>query len=260
MNWTSEKENLGRELTILLYENGMIKTWFRDNPEGWQLISGIWSPFYIQLRPLSSYPQSKIILARVGTAIGRMILEEISDANKLIGIASAGIPIAIAATIFSGIPSCYTRKLEGVKTIEHFKKRLTQYGEHSLVEGLIEDNDNLVLVDDLVTKFDSKVIALEQVKYEIRRREQISRQLNTTCKHVAVLLDREQGAAKMAEHLGLTLHSLIPFKTKGITWLREKMSLKEYSVIKDYLHNEKEYQNKERQEELSKIALNRQKE
>lgn len=258
MEWALEKEELGKELTILLYENGMIKTWFRDNPAGWRLISGLWSPFYIQLRPLSSYPNSKTILNKVGTAMGRLLMEEIPEANRIVGIASAGIPIAIATTIFSGIPSCYTRKLEGVKTIEDFEKRVKEYGEHSLVEGMLEDNDNVVLVDDLATKFDSKAIAFEQVKYEIRKREkEMGTKLNITCKHVAVLLDREQGATEKAESLGVTLHSLIPFKTKCTTWLKERMADEEYNVIRDYLQNEKTYQSKEKQDELYKIALKR---
>ncbi len=258
MKWTSEKEKLGKEIAILLYDNGMIKTWFRDNPEGWRLISGLWSPFYIQLRPLSSYPNSREILTKVGTAMGRMIQEEAPEANKLVGIASAGIPIAIAVTIFSGTPSCYTRKLEGVKTIEDFEKKLSQYGEHSLMEGILEDNDNLVFIDDLVTKFDSKAIALEQVKYEIKRREkETAKKINITCKHVAVLLDREQGAAEKARSLGITMHHLIPFKSKGITWLKERITSEEYGVIKDYLQNEKEYQSKQKQDKLYRMALKR---
>lgn len=258
MEWISEKEKLGKEIAILLYEHGMIKTWFRDNPEGWRLISGVWSPFYIQLRPLSSYPNSKEILVKVGATMGKMILKEAPEVNKIVGIASAGIPIAIAATIFSGIPSCYTRKLEGIKTIEDFEKKISQYGEHLLVEGMLEDKDNLVLVDDLVTKFDSKAIALEQVKYEIKRREkETGKKLDINCKHVAVLLDREQGAAEKAASLNITMHSLIPFKTKCIAWLKERMTDEEYNVIKDYLHNEKEYQSKQKQDELYRAALKR---
>jgi len=32
MGWQAEKEQVGRALIRALYEHGMIRTWFRDNP------------------------------------------------------------------------------------------------------------------------------------------------------------------------------------------------------------------------------------
>ena len=51
MGWSEEKDQHGKEIIGMLYDQGMIRTWYRDKPEGWTLVSGIWSPFYIQLRP-----------------------------------------------------------------------------------------------------------------------------------------------------------------------------------------------------------------
>lgn len=247
MTWMEEKELLGKEIMGLLYEKRMIRTWYRDEPRGWTLISGIWSPFYIQLRPLCSFPD---ILKKVGTALGQMIQNEIPEANRVVGIAMAGIPIATAIALVEGIPATFTRKLEGVRTLEDLQAVIKKYGEHALLEGELTDGDSLVIVDDLVTKFDSKLIGIEQVKFEVERRG--LKDVKTDA--VVVLLDREQGASDIAKQHGFALHSLIPFKSKGISWLANKVSSTELTIIEDYLENPKKYQNVELQKDLEEKA------
>jgi uridine monophosphate synthetase len=207
MSWREEKENVGKELIRALYEQGMIKTWFRDNPQGWTLVSGLWSPLYIQLRPLSSYPE---LLKKVGDALGRLIKAECNAANRIIGVATAGIPIATAVSLAANIPSCFTRKLEGVRSLDDFNKFVKGYGEHSMIEGVLEDGDAVGIVDDLVTKFDSKVLAIKQLEFELTVRGL----KDVTCSDVIVVLDREQGATEIARDNGMELHSLIPFMSK----------------------------------------------
>jgi uridine monophosphate synthetase len=247
VTWTVEKEFLGKEITELLYEKRLIRTWYRDEPQGWTLISGIWSPFYIQLRPLCSFPD---ILRKVGTAMGKMIQNEIPETNKVVGVAMAGIPIATAIALVEDIPGTFTRKLEGVRTLKDLQTVIKQYGEHALLEGELTDRDSLVLVDDLVTKFDSKLIGIEQVKFEVERRG--LKDVKTDA--VVVLLDREQGASGIAKQHGVALHSLIPFKSKGIGWLADKMSSMELTIIEDYLENPEKYQNAELQKDLRNKA------
>ncbi|RLG71692.1 MAG: hypothetical protein DRO11_03885, partial [Methanobacteriota archaeon] len=93
MSWEREREELGRTLVRELHQLGLIKTWARNKPEGWKLVSGLWCPFYIQLRPLCSYPK---LLEMVGRGVARLVEEEIGEANRLVGLAAAGIPIAVA--------------------------------------------------------------------------------------------------------------------------------------------------------------------
>jgi len=230
-----------KEIMAELYGHGLIKTWFRDRPEGWKLVSGLWSPFYIQLRSLPSYPS---LLKKIGQQMGEMIKKK-CDVDRVLGIAMAGIPIAAAISVEHGIPLCYTRKLEGVTSLEKLNISATKYGEHSLVEGEIKDGDKFVAVDDLVTKFDSKLIAIEQLKMEGKRRG-----VEVECRDVAVIIDREQGAAKIAKEHGIRLHALIPFKSRGIEWLKDFITDREYEVIRDYLNNSEKYQDKEKRREL----------
>lgn len=246
----ADRDTLGKEIIRDLYQEGMIRTWYRDRPSGWTLVSGLWSPFYIQLRPLCSYPTT---LKKVGQALGRVVKDEIGEGCKLVGVAMAGIPLAVAVSILEDMPSLYTRKLEGVGSAEEIRKAIEKYGEHSMLEGDLRDRDNLVIVDDLVTRFDSKLIAIEQVKYEAERRG-LS---NVRCENVVVLLDREQGAEEAAKKHGIGLHSLIPFLSRGIAWLEEFLSETEYSVITDYLSDPDKYQDKGVQTGLKNEARNR---
>ena len=248
MTWKDEKEELGKEITCLLYEKGLIKTWYRDNPRGWTLVSGLWSPFYIQLRPLASYPE---LLRKVGYALGKIIKEECKDVNKVVGVAMTGIPIASAIAILKGIPSLWTRKID-VRSSDDFKKYIQSYGEHTLVEGEFEEGDWMVVIDDLATKFDSKLVAIEQIRHEAKKRGS-----KVECKDVVVLLDREQGAAEVAAQHGISFYSLIPFKSKGIEWLKSKVSKIEYEVISGYLQDETKYQDAEVQKELYEIVFKR---
>ncbi|MHA1821197.1 MAG: orotate phosphoribosyltransferase [Promethearchaeota archaeon] len=240
--WASEKEILGKEIVLDLYKYGMIRTWYRHKKEGWTLHSGLWSPVYINLRNLPSYPG---LFRKVGSALASLIKNECGNVSYLVGIATAGVPIASAVAISGSIPMGYTRKVEGVKDIGSFRSKIAEYGQHTLVEGDFKDGETIALVDDLVTRLTSKLIAVEQVRYELENRK-----INATCNDIIVLLDREQGAKKMAAENGLNLYALIPFRTKGLSWLKKALSGVEYRVIKDYLENPEKYQDKDSRESL----------
>ncbi len=213
----------------------MLLTSERDRPEGWTLISGLWSPFYIQLRLVSSFPDT---LAKVGQAMTQMIREEAPHVNKLVGIAFAGVPIATTISLESKIPAVHTRKLTGVKSAEDLQNALQSYGQHTLVEGVLEDGDSLCLIDDLVTGLTSKVTARAQVKAELDRRGI----QNATCDDIAVLVDRQQGATEAAQKAGMKLHSLIGFVDEGLPLLKGIMSENEHKTVSDYLADPKAFQ------------------
>lgn len=245
IDWKEYKENAGKSIIKRLYTSGMIKTWYRDKPDGWTLLSELWSPFYIQLRILPSYPDA---LQNVGFALGELIMKECPGVDRIIGVAMAGVPIAAAITTEAQIPSCYTRKVEA-KSVEDFNSFIKDYGEHSLIEGVIESGDKIVIVDDLVTRFDSKEIALAQFNYELELRG-----IDAICSDVVVLFDREQGAEESAKEQGIMLHSLIPFKSKGIEWLSGVLEPRERDVLADYLENPEKYQDAGIQAELQQEA------
>ena len=236
------KENL----LAKFYEWGMIKTWYRDQPEGWKLVSGLWSPVYINLRDLPSYPE---VFREVALELGRMVKE--SNVDRIVGVASAGVPIASAISYEYRIPMLYTRKLEGVKNLEELEKKIREYGAHRLVEGRMENGDELGLVDDLITKADSKLIARSQVLHEAEKRG-----VDVSCDKVFVVFDREQGGREVLEEHGIELYALIPFK-RNLRTLERVMDEIELETIEEYLENPEKYQRKEVQEKLKKIAASK---
>ena len=203
-------------------------TSIRDKPEGWTLHSGLWSPFYIQLRILSSFPET---LKKVGQALGTLIKEEAPHINRLVGIAFAGIPIATATSLSSGIPACHTRKIIGVRTEQELQEVISKYGQHSLLEGEAKDGDAICLVDDLVTGMESKLVARSQVITELEKRS-VS---DFTVDDIAVVVDRQQGARKRANELKINLHTLIDLVDEGLPLIKDRMTEKEFAMVSDYL-------------------------
>lgn len=247
----SEREQLGKQIVEGLYDEGMILTWYKDKPSGWILASGLWSPYYINLRLLPSSPR---LYELVGNAMGLLLKEngyQPNSRDRVVGIAMAGIPIADAVVLLHGIPALYTRKLpDDVKTPDDLKKYIESHGQHALVEGEFNSGDRLSIVDDLVTRFDSKLLAIGQVNQEVQRRGMS----NITLKDIMVLLDREQGGVERARNLGYNLQALIPFISKGLGWLREKFTQIEYETIPDYVQNTQKYQDSELQKHLRQLA------
>ncbi len=248
MSWIEEKLELAKTILRLLYENRMIRTFYRDKPDGWTLVSGLYSPLYIQLRPLISYPE---VFTKTCSALARMALEEAPEIDRVVGIAMAGVPIAAGMCFAGGMPGCFTRKMEKVKSVENFRQIISEYGEHTLVEGEIQEGDNLALVDDLVTRFDSKLIAFEQIRHELQRRGL----RNVSCRKVLVLIDREQGASDAARSAGFEIASLIPFKSMGLNLLRGILETEEWKVIRDYLYDPEAFQDMSVRERLALMSF-----
>jgi len=213
-----------------IYEKRMILTSVRDRPEGWTLHSGLWSPFYIQLRILSSFPET---LKLVGRALATLIKEEAPSVNRLVGIAFAGIPIATAVSLESGLPACHTRKILGVRTEQELYDAIGKYGQHSLMEGEVQDGDTLCLIDDLVTGMESKLVGRTQVIDELKNRE-VS---DVSVDDIAVIIDRQQGARERAKDLNIRLHSLIDLVDEGLPAIKDSMSEEEHQIVAEYLAN-----------------------
>jgi orotate phosphoribosyltransferase len=145
-----------------------------------KLKSGIMSPVYCDLRMLVSAPA---VLAEIGKALGERAIE--IGCDRIAGIPYGGVPIAVAASIASGIPMIYPRK------------EVKDHGTRNAIEGTFKEGEKVLVIDDLVTSGMSFGEAVEPLKAA-----------GLVVEDVLVILDREQGGAKIIEKAGYKLHTL----------------------------------------------------
>src|SRR5437867_8352866 len=167
-------QNIEREIIKDLFKIGSIQF---GGP--FRLKSGKESPYYFDLRNLSSHPE---VLQKIGFAMLELIPEE-EEPTDLCGIPSSGLAITNSMSSQGGIPAFYTRKepiiykdlaktLRGIiekrllnneilqgdyyygftKAIEEIEKLsgLKSHGIARYCDGEYHDNGKIAIVDDLI--------------------------------------------------------------------------------------------------------------
>lgn len=148
-----------------------------------RLKAGIISPFYIDLRRLSSFPDFLSQVAGV-------YYELLKDLNfdYLAALPYAAMPIATAVSLLGQWPMIYPRK--ETKT----------YGTKSQVEGLFNPGETAVVLDDLITTGLSKLEGIHKLTDH-----------GLVVNDIVVLIDRSFHAREeLAEH-GFQLHAYLSF-------------------------------------------------
>ena len=172
------------------------------------LVSGQKSPIYIDLRVLPSYPKSF-------DAISGEMAKLIKDLNPdlVAGIESAGIPLATAVALKNKAPMIYIRK------------KPKDYGTKSRIEGLLRENEKVVLIDDLITDGGSKVKSLEAI-----------REVGARIEDIVVVLDREQGGEDTMLQHKCRLHAMVTLKDL-LAYMEKKnfISHEQYARVLSYI-------------------------
>lgn len=109
-----------------------------------KLKSGATSPFYIDLRPIISYPE-------IVKNIVSLLKDEVKDLSfdVLTGIPYTALPLASQLSVELEKPLVYQRK------------EVKAYGTGKLIEGHFEAGQTCLIIDDLITTGESKFEAAE---------------------------------------------------------------------------------------------------
>ena len=148
------------------------------------LASGIVSPIYVDLRVLPSYPES---MATVTEELVKVVKKLKPDV--VAGAETAGIPLSTAISLKTKIPMIYVRK------------RPKSYGTKEQIEGVLEKDAKVVLIDDMATNAFSKLKFIEGIANS-----------GGIVEDVVIVLDREQGGVEALAKENVKLHSLITLK------------------------------------------------
>jgi uridine monophosphate synthetase len=186
--WEEEKLFLMKQVGILLIKNSAIK--FGD----YILASGKKSPYYIDLRQTISSP---ITMDWIGNALTRIVINEIGKdrIDKILGVPTAGVPFATVVSQKLAIPLIYYRQAR------------KEHGVRKKIEGILDRNDRVLIIDDLITTGESVIESAEVVRDQ-----------GGVVNELAVLLDREQGGKERLRSSRIEPHVLFKI-SDAMEWL-----------------------------------------
>jgi len=111
--------------------------------------SGWKSPIYCDNRKTLSYPQIRNFIR---DEMVKLIREEYGEPEVIAGVATAGIPLGVLVDKDLGLPFIYVRAEE------------KKHGLENQIEGVLEANKAVVIIEDLVSTGMSSLKAVDAIK------------------------------------------------------------------------------------------------
>jgi orotate phosphoribosyltransferase len=208
--WQEERQYLMKRIAFSLIENEALKI------DDYTLASGKKSPYYVDLRQAISDP---ITMDWIASSLARIIDNEIGREkfDKILGVPTAGVPFTTIVSQKLAIPMLY------------YRKERKMHGVRKKIEGKLERNDRILMIDDLITTGESVVKAAEA-----------AREQGGIVTELVVLLDREQGGRRFILSHHIMPHVLFNI-SEAFEWLHEVqlMSDDDYKMILLYIEEEK---------------------
>ncbi|BDR57344.1 orotate phosphoribosyltransferase [Xylocopilactobacillus apis] len=120
-----------------------------DEPFQW--VSGIKAPIYTDNRLTIGYPEIRL---HITSGLARLIMQKYPTVSAIGGVVTAGIPHAASVADRLGLPLCYVRS------------QPKDHGKGKQVEGYLDKNAKVVLIDDLISTGGSVLKAAEALQKE----------------------------------------------------------------------------------------------
>lgn len=178
-------ENKKRRLKALMEEKAFLVRSKLNGDKPFLLASGDESWVFFDCKPVTQNPEGIALIAEI-------FFDKVKGyhLDAIGGIQTGAIPICTAVAQLSylkgsPIPAFWVRE----KRKEH--------GTMNQIEGGLQPNSRVVVVDDVTTKGTSVLKAMEEVK-----------KINCEIMEVITLVDREAGARNIIEQLGLKYSSI----------------------------------------------------
>jgi orotate phosphoribosyltransferase len=147
-----------------------------------ELSHGGTSDYYVDKYVFETNPQCLELIAEAFAER----LAELGGDTKLAGVALGAVPLVAVTSVETGRPYVIARKQQ------------KEYGTANLIEGELEDGEEVIILEDIATTGQSAVDAAEAL-----------REAGAVVERVLVVVDREEGAAEnLAEH-DLELEALV---------------------------------------------------
>jgi len=142
------------------------------------LTSGKKSSYYVDIKMASTRPD---ILKKIAEEMSKFV-----DDEKIAGMELGAVPIATAVSLETGSPHIMVRKKE------------KGHGTGSRLEGVLNEGDEVIVVEDVTTTGGSSVETVE-----------VLRDAGAKVDKVLVVVDRQEGAEENLKEIDIELISLV---------------------------------------------------
>lgn len=149
-----------------------------------KLTNGKVSPYYVDLKIIPSFPD-------IFSDMCNFYVEKINQFDKIKFDRIAGVPLA-------GIPFASQIAYNLKKPFLYVRKERKPHGTERRVEGILVSGDRVLIVDDLVT-----------TGLTLKNATQAVREEGGVVTDAVTFIDREEGATKNLEKIGVKLRSIL---------------------------------------------------